>query len=153
MSSNAPLDNVAYQIEWAGSNMAYNLGFIPADKLDWKPAPEAGSALDVALHAAGAVGGLKSMMTGEAPPELAKPATLEAAQELVKRVTAEYAQWLRGITAEKAAEPFDSKIMGVMPFGRFAMVPAIDFLHHHGQIAYIQTLLGDTESHFEPQSY
>ena len=39
-----------------------------------------------------------------------------------------------------------------LPFGEFPLsqavsMPVVDLIHHHGQIAYIQTLLGDTEDH------
>ena len=41
-----------------------------------------------------------------------------------------------------------------LPFGTFSLgqcsgFPPFDLMHHHGQIAYIQTLLGDQEDHFQ----
>ena len=51
----------------------------------------------------------------------------------------------------------DPNRMGEMielPFGTFPLAqccgfPPFDVMHHHGQIAYIQTLLGDGEDHFD----
>ena len=37
---------------------------------------------------------------------------------------------------------------GSFPFARAVSFPVIDAIHHHGQIAYIQSLLGDAETHF-----
>ena len=45
-----PLEGLAETATWAGKNTAYNLQFIPADKLAWKPAPTAKSALEIAHH-------------------------------------------------------------------------------------------------------
>src|SRR5262249_24941459 len=35
-----PMEGVARLAEWAGPDLAYNLDFIPEDRLNWKPAPE-----------------------------------------------------------------------------------------------------------------
>lgn len=147
--SASPLSPIASQIEWAGSNFAYNLGFVPADKLGWKPGPDASSALEIAHHAANTVRFMHGMMMGDRPEPLPAFTSCEEAQAAIRKATSEYAAYARTITEEQAAANFDTKFMGEMPFGQFAIVPAFDFVHHHGQIAYIQILLGDTESHFE----
>lgn len=153
MSQNAPLEVVAGQTEWAGNNLAHNLDFIADDKLAWKPGGPALSALEVTHHAANAVRGLQAVMTGENPEKFEMPATREEAQQIIKAATAEYATWARSVSAEDAAKTISTGFMGDMPLARFAQVPAIDCLHHHGQIAYIQTLLGDTESHFMENAF
>ena len=40
-----PLDGLAGQTTFFSRNIGHNLDFIPDDKLDWKPAPSALSAL------------------------------------------------------------------------------------------------------------
>ena len=46
------MEVLARQVIWACENIACNLKFIPADKLEWKPAPGAKSALEIVNHAA-----------------------------------------------------------------------------------------------------
>ncbi|HTE20118.1 MAG TPA: hypothetical protein VK689_17270, partial [Armatimonadota bacterium] len=47
-----PMEVPAQQMLWASKNAAYNLSFIPEDKLNWKPAPTANSALEIVNHVA-----------------------------------------------------------------------------------------------------
>lgn len=56
----ADLTSVARVVRWGTESMAFNLGHLPADKLDWKPNPESKSALEVT----GEVLGVIRMMTG-----------------------------------------------------------------------------------------
>jgi hypothetical protein len=59
-----PLDGLARMTEFAGNNLAYNLEFIPADKLGWKPAPSAKSALEIIQHVTGALNSMRPILTG-----------------------------------------------------------------------------------------
>ena len=143
------------QVSWAMKNLAYNLDFIPDDKLDWKPAPEANSALEIVHHLAGAFAHITAAMqkaNGESDvPEVStptKPATREAAKEQLAEVTQDFIALLGRVKTEDFNNVIDSP-MGKMPFWFLLGMPAIDAIHHHGQIAYIQTLLGDAESHFD----
>jgi uncharacterized damage-inducible protein DinB len=145
-----PMDGMAQQMTWAGSNTAYNLGFIPQDKLNWKPAPTANSALEIINHALLAIKGMTPVLGGGqfAPPQSAPVTTLKDAQEQIRGAAEQYAAALRRLTPQDLERKID------LPFGSFTLaqaagMPVVDLIHHHGQIAYIQTLLGDTESHFE----
>jgi hypothetical protein len=42
----------------------------------------------------------------------------------------------------------DSGAGGMLRAPRAALIPVLDLLHHHGQICYLQTLLGDREQHW-----
>ncbi|HEX8553029.1 MAG TPA: DinB family protein [Abditibacteriaceae bacterium] len=143
-----PLEILAGQMEWASRNYAFNLDFVPDDKLNWKPAPTAGSALEITHHAAGAIRMLQAMMAGTTPTELPVPQTRDEAKEQVQSAAAEYATWVRTVKTEDLERIIDTGFAGKLPLGYLATFPGIDFIHHHGQIAYIQMLLGDTESHF-----
>lgn len=144
-----PLGGMAELAAWAGKNMAYNLKFIPEDKLAWKPAPTAKSALEIINHVSLFVAGMSGFLnTGQWTTPAVTPATnLAEAQELITRVSAEYAVALRNLPVERLAET------AVLPYGSFPMaravaMPVADLVHHHGQIAYIQTILGDEAMHF-----
>jgi hypothetical protein len=136
-------------MDWAASSMAFNLGFIPEDKLDWKPAPVAKSALEVVNHAVGAVNHIQSELMKVEAAELPVATDLATARAVIKDVCGKYTAWLRTLEASQLPEIITHPFIGTMPFGVLASIPTTDFVHHHGQIAYIQTLLGDAESHFE----
>ena len=150
------MEAVAGQVEWGAKNLAYNLDFIPDDKLSWKPAPSANSALEVVGHTVMAYNGVgacikaglageKIEMGGHETPvyssrDEAKAALIAAAQS--------YAQQVRSVPAERLGDMVDMGF-GTFPISFIAGMGSIDTMHHHGQIAYIQTMLGDTESHFD----
>lgn len=144
-----PLEGLAGQIAWAGKNISYNLGFIPEDKLDWKPAPTAKNAFEITAEVEGVADGMRAVINGgEWPNALpAPPTSLKEAQERIERATETYAALLRTLDPSRFGETVTLPFME-MPFVRAVSLPAIEAVHHHGQICYIQTLLGDTESHF-----
>lgn len=145
-----PMEGMARQMSWAGSNTAYNLGFIPQDKLNWKPAPTANSALDIINHTLPFITGMTPVLSGGAfaPPQTPPVTTLKDAQEQIKSAAEGYAAALRRLTPQDLERQITLPF-GSFPLGQAASMPLIDLIHHHGQIAYIQTMLGDTESHFE----
>ena len=76
------------------------------------------------------------------------PGDCRSAQELVRSATADYAAALRQVDPARLGDTIE------LPFGTFPLAqccgfPPFDLMHHHGQIAYIQTLLGDQEDHFQ----
>src|SRR5437764_13254257 len=94
-----PLDGLASMTEFAGNNLAHNLEFIPADKLGWKPAPSAKSALEIAQHAASALTFMRPVLSGGAytPREIPLLTDCRGAQELVRSAAREYAAALRQV--------------------------------------------------------
>jgi hypothetical protein len=133
-----------------GRNFAFNLGYLPADKLDWKPAPTAKSALEIVNHTAYFLTGMASAVAGGwVEPKYEPAGDLQSAQALITESANRYAAALEGVRPEDLQRKVD------LPFGSFPLAQAasmamVDLLHHHGQLAYIQTLLGDTEDHFDP---
>jgi len=134
--------------QWGAQNAAYNLDFIPDDKLQWKPAPDAQSALEIAHEIARSVDGASLLFqTGEYQRRVAEPQNREEAKQAMLDAVETYATALRSLTSDQLNSivkfPFSE-----MPMELAIRVPVTEILHHHGQIAYIQLLLGDTESHF-----
>lgn len=139
--------------QWFGENFAHNLAFIPADKLAWKPAPTAKSAFEITQHAATSMRAMQAALSGADyfSVELEVADSLDAAQSQIRSATSDYAAFLRSLS------PTDLEGEITLPFGAFprafaAKMDVQDVIHHHGQIVYIQTLLGDTEDHFIPIS-
>src|SRR4051812_9263225 len=97
-----PMEGLARQAEWVGRNIAYNLGFIPPEKLNWKPAPTAKSALEAANHVAGLVTAMTPVLGGGpfSPPQAPPATSLKEAQDLVTNSAREYAAALRRLTLE-----------------------------------------------------
>jgi uncharacterized damage-inducible protein DinB len=144
-----PMEGLAQQAEWAAKNIAYNLEFIPADKLNWKPAPTASSALEILNHVVTAVRGTLPLLAGGewTMPQFTPATNLAEAQQLLTESAEEYAAALRRIGPADLGRTVKMR-RGSFPLPQAAGMPVADLIHHHGQIAYIQTLLGDTESHF-----
>lgn len=137
---------IVKQLDWACQNINNNLDFVPDDKLDWKPAPTANSVLEIINHATGTVHSITSAMQGAAKTEL-QPATNRAqAKQLMTQVVQAHQAKVRALTPAELGQSVK------LPFGEFPMafvagLPVVEMINHHGQITYIQTLLGDPESH------
>ncbi len=145
-----PLEGLAGQVQFFSANLAHNLDFIPDDKLDWKPAPTANSAMEIARHLLGAQGRIGAMLTGKNPDEaeIANPQTRDEAKQALAASASAYAATLRSIDPATLQEMMDMRFAR-LPKAIVAGMAVADTIHHHGQIAYLQTLLGDTESHFD----
>jgi uncharacterized damage-inducible protein DinB len=144
------MQQLAGQLNWAAQNLAYNLDFIPDDRLNWKPAPTANSALEIVGHLLGVYHHFDKMMGGAASEsgEPQTPASRDEAKIKLVAAAEEYSYKLLALSPDDAAREVE------FPFGKFklgfaAAMPVTDTIHHHGQIAYIQSLLGDEESHFD----
>jgi DinB superfamily len=138
---------------WAARDFVFNLEAIPADRLDWKPSPEAKSALQLAGEVAGVAGNTLPVLQGGdwTPSPLPQPATLQEARQLVLERADAYA------AALEAADPASLRRHLELPFGkfwaeRFVLFPLLDLVHHRGQLCYLQSLLGDAEVRFDPEA-
>ncbi|RYG73765.1 DinB family protein [bacterium] len=134
--------------DWFCESFAYNLGFIPEDKLSWKPAPTARSAYEIVHHIALGMANMQAIFLGGTygDVEFPEPVSLLEAQTLIRGVARDYSEFLKGV------QPSDLEGEFELPFGTLPKTICIgmevqDLIHHHGQITYIQALLGDTEDH------
>jgi len=145
-----PLEASAGQLEWAAGNLAYNLDFIPDDKLDWKPAPTANSALEIVGHLLMVMDYSQARLAGGDGKSVEDQTlhTREQAKAQLVSTASKYAQTLRAMEPQDLEGTMETPF-GAFPMGLFATIPVTDAIHHHGQIAYIQSMLGDTESHFD----
>lgn len=147
-----PLQTFAETLRWAGQDTAYNLGFIPADRFQWKPAPSAKSAAEIVNHLLFSLHSMLPVLNGGEwqHPDFTEATGPEDAAALLTAVSEEYADKMLAIPAADLSR--DVKIWGHYHtwLGRAATMPVVDTIHHRGQIVYIQTLLGDVEDHFTP---
>lgn len=125
---------------------------IPADKLDWKPAPGARSALDqlqeLATVFSGVPGAVKSRKLDMSPDDFAKyqqeRAKLTDPADLEQRIRAQAATMIDFILTIEPEElddkvempwPGDFRVSGMLSYCYWNMS------YHEGQIYYISTLL------------
>jgi hypothetical protein len=133
---------------WSARDAAFNLDFIPEDKMDWKPAPNAKSALEIANEIASSFqGGISWLETKKWNMEYIPAATRDEVKAAILKNADEYARKLREFPEAQLGEIYESP-MGPMTNQFVVSLALIDVTHHHGQIKYIQTLLGDAEDHF-----
>ena len=141
-----PLELVAGQLDWAHKNINNNLDFIPDDKLNWKPAPEAKSVLEIINHATTTVHTFTHAITGSHKHDLQPATNRVEAKALVSHVVQAHQSAVNALTPPEL-EQLVSTPVGELPKGFVAGLPVIELVNHHGQITYIQSLLGDSESH------
>jgi uncharacterized damage-inducible protein DinB len=132
------------------------LRFVPQAKRDWKPAPTAWSAQEIAAHLSYWTIYFTKIVMGEtltAPDEAGWRASTkelkDAAQteQLTERLHQDFVMAVKGLSEKDLAREVE------LPWGKETVASAIggNFWHvtyHQGQLNYIQTLLGDREDHF-----
>jgi len=145
------LKAVAWMVRYGARSLAYNLEFVPEDRAGWKPDPAAKSPLEIAAEAVRAIRMYRPILEGpeypEPRPHIPPPATLEEARAQLLAAAEDYAAALEAAGPEldrPQAMPFG----GVFRAYRAVCFPLLDLFHHHGQICYIQSLLGDREMHW-----
>jgi uncharacterized damage-inducible protein DinB len=143
-----PMEVVAGALDWVGPDLAYNLDFIPEDKLEWKPEPTAKSAMAVAIEVERVIRNIVHVIETGAWEELAPVTQVSKPeiQEALRNACKEYGAAVRAIPPERLSDPIETP-WGTTPLAHFATYALIEASHHRGQIFYLQTLLGDTEQH------
>jgi uncharacterized damage-inducible protein DinB len=149
----ANLESIARIIAWTGRNTAHNLDFIPDDKLSWKPAPTASSALEIVDHMTHVVRNITAILQKAELPALQPTLTREQAQGNLVTAINDFAAYINTLSEEDVESMVTTTRMGEVPMRRLITIAMIDTAHHHGQITYIQTLLGDNESHFVERDF
>ena len=141
-----PFELIAGQLDWAHKNINNNLDFVPADKLSWKPAPKAKSVLEIINHATETVHTFTSAISGAARTDLTPATDAASAKALVTQVIEAHQKLLQTLTPAEGEQTVSTPV-GELPKAIAASLPVVELLNHHGQITYIETLLGDSESH------
>jgi hypothetical protein len=145
------LKTAAWMLRYGARSIAHNLEFIPVEREQWKPHPDAKSPLDVAAEVIRALQMYRPLLAtpeSAAPPHVPPPATLAEARGLLITVAEEYAAALEAAGPE-LDRPQEMPFGGVFRAYRAVCFPVMDLFHHHGQICYLQSLLGDPEMHWD----
>jgi uncharacterized damage-inducible protein DinB len=141
-------ESYASRMAWLVKNINNNLAYIPDDRLTWKPAPTANSVLEIMNHLVAVIEFQTANIRGDEDTEFQNLnfVTREQAKESLQKAGDEYSQVVKSVSEEDWSREI------TLPFGVFSAallgeIAVGDAMHHHGQITYIQTLLGDTETH------
>jgi uncharacterized damage-inducible protein DinB len=147
------LKSGARLLRWMVDNIILNLSHIPEDRLHWKPEPGVKSPLEIAGEVVAGQRMMLPVFTGGdwTPQPHPQPQTFEEAKGLLLQSAEAY------IAALESADPAKlDRMISLFGFSvwapRAVLLPLIDTTHHHGQITYIQTLLGDAEYHFDVEA-
>lgn len=148
-----PFKTIIGLTRWISENLAYNLDHVPDDKLHWKPEPTALSAATVVVHVTYSVINLHATLEGReyTKVEFEEVSASQTREELKKNLldaTTAFISTLEGYGPQDLEGDVQMP-WGPFPRARCITTPMVELIHHHGQIAYLQTLWGDTESHFK----
>jgi hypothetical protein len=145
------LKGAAWMLRYGVRSLIHNLQFFPADRAEWKPEPGAKSALEIAAEVLRGLTMYRPILDGtgySGPlPAFPQPSTLNEAAELLSTAAEEYAGRLEAAGPE-LDRPQEMPFGGVFRASRAVCFPLMDLFNHHGQILYLQSLLGDTEMHW-----
>jgi hypothetical protein len=153
--NNVKFEEVARMLRYGGMSFLHQLEQFPTERLHWKPEPSAKSAMEITAELVSAIKMYRPIL-GAADAASVKwvridrtpPKTVADARALLEPVLEDYVQALEASGPELARQQ-------PMPFGGVfwaedaATYPLIELFHHHGQICYLQTLLGDAEQHWD----
>jgi len=136
----------------AHRHLLTGLKYIADDKLDWVPMGSAKTPRQIALECATAYKLTGQLIRGEmpewAPPDPAAYPTRESVVAALDAALADLFSTLDALTSEQLAEKRQAP-WGETTVGETIWMAFWHSVYHDGQLNYIQTLLGDTEMHFE----
>jgi|SRR5581483_8350668 len=145
------LKAVAALFRYGARSLAHNLSFLPEERAGWKPHPAAKSALEIAAEVIFAMRMYRPIFDGpEYPgwPPRPEMTSLSEARALLLSTAEEYAAALEA-SGPELDRPQSMPFGAVFRADRAVCYPLLDLWHHHGQVCYLQTLLGDPEQHWD----
>jgi uncharacterized damage-inducible protein DinB len=142
----------------AVENIVINFDAMPAERQDWKPLDVGRSALSQVQECAIINPFFAAILTTQTVPAMEGEAYAAAKAALATPEAARAALAASADTLQAAIEAFPDEKLGetvtlpwgegmVMTFGQIMLAPYWNMTYHQGQIAYIQTLYGDSEMH------
>lgn len=144
------------RLDWCAKAYAADLQFVPADKFDASPMGKARSPLEFTKEVVSFNFGIAQRLAGEEPlsaearkaisdsmttPETAAQAFNQSISNLREALTKSTEERL----ADKVKVPWDD----AMRLGALVMMGINHVMYHDGQLAYIQSLYGDDDMHWD----
>ena len=147
-------------VQFGGKRLSTGFAHVPDEKLEWSPAPTSRSALRIVSHVGFVGKRLAALYRGDnagapPPPDFAEMmrqqessvTSREQALALLEDSTASVLAALDTLNAERIASDAHT-IRDVLPMRQMMMIAGLHIFGHAAQIDYLQTMWGDTETHF-----
>jgi hypothetical protein len=155
--ANAKFEEVGRMMRYGAMSFLTQLDAVPAERRNWRPEPAAPSAMEIAAEVISVFRMYRPLLeSADSNVEWVRidrtpPKSVDEAREKLIPVVEAYIEALEGSGPElRRRQP--------MPFGGVfwaedaAMYPLLDLMHHHGQLCYLQALLGDAEQHWDDEA-
>ena len=142
-----PIDLTAALLDWANKNICNNIDFMPDDKMSWKPEPTSKSPYEIIGHMVNTVETMTTGIKGTDKRDLPTPTSKDQAKSLVNEVIQNHVSCIKSLSDEQLKGKVTLGPLGEFPMTMAAGLPVVECINHHGQLTYIETLLGDEESH------
>ena len=125
-----------------------DVGYIPSDKLNWKPDAAGKSVIDILQELVSGNLAIAAVLRGEAGEGKCEETDLEALKGALMSTSQEVCSAIDGMSDEQLAGQVTMPWGMVMPAAAAIFLPAQHINYHDGQVNYIQLLLGDTAFHW-----
>jgi hypothetical protein len=140
-------------ISMSRRRITYGLDRTPDDRLDWRPAPDAPSPLEMALRISVFATNVSQYIRTGAFPERREPPVAtnrEEAKTLVDAACAALAEAVAGITDEALERPVMAPWGGQVPLREMMWFIPGGLMYYQGQLNYLQLAYGDTDPNMPP---
>ncbi|MBI1730179.1 DUF1572 family protein [Candidatus Acetothermia bacterium] len=149
------IQTLSTAVEGAVSDVVKGYEFVTAKKQSWKPEESAKSAQEIANHVsywnlvferAISGGSLPTASESEWIESNRDAKTKEGSKMLLEKTSQAFTKAVKGLSSEQLSKSIS------LPWGSSSTLQAVlgnynHISYHSGQLNYLQTLLGDTESH------
>lgn len=145
-------------IRYGTLSFLHQLERLPEDRLHWQPDGAAHSAMEIAAEAISVFRLYQPLLEAQDAESVqwvhaprVPPEDVSEARSLLIPAMEAYVHALEASGPELARQQ-------PMPFGATfwaedaATYPLLDLMHHHGQLCYLQALLGDEEQHWNDEA-
>ncbi|MFB6286538.1 MAG: DinB family protein [Candidatus Bipolaricaulia bacterium] len=122
---------------------------IPEEKADDRPAETAMSAREIVDHCTESNAAMGRMLGEDVPDyDPSSADSFQKALQVFQTSCDRLSQTIASVPDERLEETVETGGGGSMPMKRILSIPSAHVGYHWGQLAYLQTIWGDTEDHF-----
>lgn len=140
-----------HMTRWAVADTLFQLDFIPEDKFHWKPSEKMNSAADILSEVVMVFRVNQPVFEGAEMTPLEKE-PLGSIEEAKRALQAAADAYVAGLENARNTNRTMNTFMGPLAVDTSLLYPCIELIHHHGQITYLQGLMGDHEYHMNMEA-
>jgi len=133
---------------WAAEMLCKDASYIPKEKLDWHPAENGSSVIEILTQVVDGNAALGAAIKGGTAGESVKGLSFEALKDRVMSSSKEVCEAIDSYRESALMSDITMPWGMVMPASAAIMLCASHMSYHDGQINYMQLLIGDTKFHW-----